>query len=98
MGSKQQAGLVGKCVEMMESSHGSKLAFLLSGLRPHRVHRYMDVLRNLLEHETHTALLKRMMIQLRESGDNGDEFAGVWQVVKTRVPTLAALATSSSSS
>ena len=80
---------MGKCIEIMELAHGSKFAFLLSGLPPHRIHQYLDLLHKSLESERQV-VLKKIMVTLKQSGD--DEFTSVWHVVKSRVPALASLA------
>ena len=89
MGNKQQVVLVGKCIEMMESSHGSKFAFLLSGLRPHHIHEYLNLVHHSLESEKRV-ILRRIMTKLKDSDDG--EFASIWHVVKTRAPVLASFA------
>eukprot|EP00250_Pteridium_aquilinum_P014693 c22142_g1_i1 orf=488-1969(+) len=88
VGSKQQAALVGKCVEIMESTHARMFSFLLSGLHPHQIHQYLNLLQKSLE-ESNKVFLARMMTALKQSED---EYAFVWSVVKERLPTLASLA------
>ncbi|KAI5073111.1 hypothetical protein GOP47_0011124 [Adiantum capillus-veneris] len=87
VGSKQQAALVGKCIEIMESMHARLFPFMLSGLQPHQIHQYINLLQKSLE-ESNKATLGRMMTALKQADD---EHASVWAVVRERFPSLAIL-------
>lgn len=81
VGSKQQASLVGKCVNIMESLHSQLFPCLLSGLQPHQIHQYLKCLE-----DGQTVSLKQIIGALKHSED---DYEFVWTVVKERLPALA---------
>ncbi|MCO5602943.1 hypothetical protein L7F22_057084 [Adiantum nelumboides] len=82
VGNKQQAALVGKCVEIMESMHARLFPFMLSGLQPHQIHQYINLLQKSLE-EGNKVTLGRLMTALKQADD---EYGSVWAVVRERSP------------
>ncbi|KAH7433704.1 hypothetical protein KP509_07G082100 [Ceratopteris richardii] len=87
VGTKQQVTLIGNCLEIMESTHTCLFPFMLSGLEPHQIHKYLNLVHKSLQ-GGNKVVLSRMISALKQSED---EHPSVWAIVRERFPALACL-------